>query len=58
MSLHYAGYAIDLRIWDFQHNTELLNRVVNTVRKRLGSQYDVVLKSDHIHIEFQPKYIV
>ena len=54
-SLHYVGLACDLRIAPFMENASKLLEVVETIRTALGKQYDVVLESDHIHVEFQPK---
>jgi len=52
-SLHYKGKALDLRI-----NT-ILKEQLPTVHKELkwalGEQFDVVLESDHFHLEFDPK---
>jgi hypothetical protein len=67
-SLHYAGQAADIRIWtgdegrgsvpsrEEQYETILLLR--NTYCNSLGvphNWFDIVLESDHIHIEYQPK---
>jgi uncharacterized protein YcbK (DUF882 family) len=52
-SLHYSGAAADLRIWDIA--PEKLVLIVDEMGKALGVDYDVVLESDHIHLEFQPK---
>lgn len=52
-SLHYDGLAEDYRIRDVP--TELLPRMVSDVRAILGRDYDVVLESDHLHVEFDPK---
>lgn len=52
-SLHYQGKALDLRI-----NTimpEIRQTVVKELKWALGEQFDVVLESDHIHVEFDPK---
>lgn len=49
-SLHYIGAAADIRL---PSSDPLLVRV--EIAEALGAQYDVVLESDHIHIEFQPK---
>lgn len=49
-SLHYSGAAIDLRIWHVD-----AQQAANELAERLGDEYDVVLESDHIHCEFQPK---
>lgn len=52
-SLHYVGAAIDIRIRDL--SKDMINRIVLELRERLGENYDVVMETDHIHIEFQPK---
>jgi len=52
-SLHYVGFAIDLRTRDMSKSTAEI--IVEQIKKALGDQYDVILEKDHIHIEFQPK---
>ena len=52
-SLHYNGLAEDYRTRDVAPSK--LADMVSDVRLRLGSDYDVVLESDHLHIEFDPK---
>lgn len=52
-SLHYKGQALDLRTRHI--NGQGLQLVVDKLREALGAQYDVVLESDHIHVEFDPK---
>ena len=49
-SLHYVGAAGDLRL-----PLSDVSPIVGLLRAALGDNYDVVLESDHIHIEFQPK---
>lgn len=52
-SLHYVGQALDLRI---RHMTEgEPEKAAVALRARLGKDYDVILESNHIHVEFQPK---
>lgn len=53
-SLHYAGCAADLRIWGVQD----VGWLAMQIRGALGNNpdYDVVVESDHIHLEYQPKY--
>lgn len=55
-SLHYNGCAADLRIWDF--TSAQASAVVQEIKNALGNNpdYDVILESDHIHIEYQPKF--
>ena len=52
-SLHYVGFAIDLRIRHMEepHKEEIFKEI----KKALTTDYDVVLHSTHIHIEYQPK---
>ena len=52
-SLHYNGQALDLRTRHI--NGQGLQLVVDKLKEALGSQFDVVLESDHIHVEFDPK---
>ena len=49
-SLHYTGCAVDLRL-----PNERPQEVVATLQSALGDDFDVILESDHVHVEFQPK---
>jgi uncharacterized protein YcbK (DUF882 family) len=53
-SLHYVGFAADIRIRDFK-TKEKLNLAIKNIKRNIGKQFDVILESDHIHIEYQPK---
>ena len=48
-SLHYANLAVDIR----RHKKG--QEVRDEVRNKFGMDYDVILESDHIHIEYDPK---
>ena len=52
-SLHYQGNAFDIRTFTMDGIKQ--SEVVNTMSDWLGSEFDVVLESDHIHVEWQPK---
>jgi hypothetical protein len=54
-SLHYDGRAADLRTNYF--TDEEKQHAAAKLRSALGSNpdYDVVVESDHIHLEYQPK---
>jgi hypothetical protein len=52
-SLHYQGKAIDLRTYDMKPGGA--EAVVRELRVTLGRDFDVVLESDHIHLEYDPK---
>ena len=52
-SLHYAGQAVDIRTRDLP--PESRQKLVARIRECMGEDYDVILESDHIHLEFQPK---
>lgn len=52
-SLHYAGCAFDCRIRDVSNPRHLSVEIKN----RLTGDYDVILESSHIHIEYQPRQI-
>jgi len=53
-SLHKAGLAFDVRVWDMPTRAER-----ETWGQRfcdaLGPEWDVVVKDDHIHCEFDPE---
>ena len=52
-SLHYAGAAFDVRIWYMNEDEQ--DTIVADLQEALGDDFDVVLESTHIHVEFQPK---
>ena len=54
-SLHYKDYALDLRIWNLgeDYNT-IAESVVTELEIELGDDYDVILESNHIHMEYDP----
>lgn len=52
-SLHYKGYALDCRTRDI--SVPLLDVIVREIKESLGSDYDVVLEGDHLHVEYDPK---
>jgi hypothetical protein len=49
-SLHYEGLAVDLRTQNLDARVRAL--VAERIGKALGPEYDVVLESDHIHVEY------
>ena len=51
-SKHYTGEALDLRISNL--TKPQIHEVVSRLKTRLGLDYDVILESDHIHIEHDP----
>jgi len=52
-SLHYCGKALDIRTRDVREQARPLLR--DEIKEALGPQFDVVLESDHLHVEFDPK---
>jgi len=58
-SLHYKNRAFDVRIWNIAggNGKEEAAAWVIRLKSTLGNNYDVVLESDHIHIEFDPKEV-
>ena len=50
-SLHYANLAVDVR------RDKPTSYSFKEIVKELGPDYDVVLKPDHIHIEYDPKQL-
>jgi len=53
-SIHYLGLAIDLRTSHIKTQAKL-NSIMADLKSSLNEQYDIVLESNHIHIEYQPK---
>jgi hypothetical protein len=53
-SLHYIGHAVDLRTRDLEGEEAQI--IAADIKSRLTDDYDVVVESDHIHIEYQPRY--
>ena len=53
-SLHYNGCALDLRTRYFEPAE--VEFVAADIRERLTKDFDIVVESDHIHLEFQPRY--
>jgi len=53
-SLHYVGEAVDIRIVNIP-TTAIRSSIVALIKSRLGIHFDVILESDHLHIEFDPK---
>ena len=52
-SLHHSGGAFDARTRYFTSDVQTVVR--NKIKERLGVDYDVVLESDHLHVEYQPR---
>ena len=52
-SKHYVGQALDFRTRDIK--LELRPTLVKMVKEALGQDFDVVLESDHLHVEYDPK---
>lgn len=52
-SLHYEGKALDFRT---KHvlDSVVLELIVDELKDALGSEFDVILENDHIHLEFDP----
>lgn len=52
-SLHYIGHAIDFRTRTLATTSQ--KALTQDISDALGPQFDVILESNHLHIEFQPK---
>ena len=51
-TLHHKGLALDIRTW---HIAGREGPVIEDLKRELGDAYDVVLESDHIHLEYDPE---
>ncbi|MEL6364311.1 MAG: hypothetical protein AAFR11_05675 [Pseudomonadota bacterium] len=59
-SKHYEGEAWDLRTWrpgspGVQIEPQRRRRLAKRIADRLGPDWDVLAKSTHIHVEWDPK---
>ena len=52
-SKHYAGLAEDYRTRDVP--VLAVSQMADEIRAVLGRDYDVVIESDHLHVEYDPK---
>lgn len=52
-SLHYIGCAIDIRTKHLPPG--VATAIKNAIKEALTSDFDVILESNHIHLEFQPR---
>lgn len=52
-SLHYKGLAFDMRTRNM--TVQKAREVKSELKDILGAEYDVVLETDHIHCEYDPK---
>lgn len=52
-SLHYTGNAGDYRTRHLRDDAR--DRIVARIRRALGRDFDVILETDHLHIEYDPK---
>ena len=58
-SLHYSGYAVDLRTWRDSSGEQLddiiKNKMAQSLRQHLAeysAYYEVIIHSTHIHVEY------
>lgn len=52
-SLHYVGYALDFRTRNMNNFQQKL--LLESLKNQLTKEYDIILESNHLHVEFQPK---
>jgi len=52
-SLHYKGLAEDYRTRDLRPGD--VERIASEIRAMLGTDYDVIVETNHLHVEFDPK---
>ena len=53
ITLHYDGWAFDIR---FPRHSPVQD-VVADIKKELGPDFDVIVESDHIHVEYDPEIV-
>ncbi len=55
-SLHYAGAAIDLRTRNLPPAD--VPKILAQIKACLGDDFDVLIETDHVHIQFKPKQAI
>ena len=53
ITLHYDGWAFDI---SFPKHSSIQD-VVAEIEEVLGPDFDIIVESDHIHIEYDPKVV-
>jgi len=53
ITLHYDGWAFDIRFP--RHTTVTI--IVEEIKSILGPDFDVIVESDHIHVEYDPEIV-
>ena len=56
-SHHYKGLAVDLRIRHLPDPNGNPGMIKRKLQHRLGEEYQIILESTHIHVEFDPRQI-
>lgn len=56
-SKHYENAALDFRISNLVEGQHAVDMWVMRLIEKLGPEYDVVKKSNHIHVEYDPKAV-
>ena len=51
-SLHYKNLALDFRTWSIPRSK--LRDLASQLGHALGPEYQVVLETDHLHVEYDP----
>ena len=54
-SRHFVGLALDFRTSAAGIEIKDAERIAADMRARLTDEFDVVVESDHIHVEYDPK---
>ena len=49
-SLHYVGKAFDIRVYDLRGISSYV--MASRLQEALGSEFQVIVEPDHIHVEF------
>lgn len=52
-SRHYSGQAFDCRTRDFGPGGA--KKALKALKEALGAEFDIVLETNHIHVEWDPK---
>ena len=53
ITLHYDGWAFDIK---FPKHSSIQD-IVAEIKEVLGPDFDIIVESDHFHIEYDPKVV-
>jgi len=54
-SKHYAGSALDFRVWNLPNYEVEAPQLAKQLQDKLGRDFLVLFEQDHFHIQYEPR---